>query len=635
MKKLSTLIAASFLSFALVACGANKGKGGGGGGGGGLPETFTVAFNLDDDSRYKTLYVEENQHIDQTEVPDPTKEGYVFDGWFDGTTQLDFETYVVTHDVTFTARFSEDEEPDPYPNLDVNAVKEADHTYYLVFGWWDDTVAPKSNLTTKDAKVIYANMLTYLRAREVAETDIANIQFRNYSSDGVAAMGAAINSDADVSIIFGVGNNINSSTGANVSLNHGSNDYKFQTPQGAAGTSRYVANLTYTTEMGEELFLWLKNTDCGKAALTRVVTAEEVAESLAVVIDYTVTIHGETDQVVHIEEAGVNVTPTTVVIPEGKVMVGYATEAEGEVVLEKSSATQTITYAEIVALANDDGTLDLYPVFEDAPVVTDDLVVYVQTSSSLKEYEAHLLEERFKATLDDDKSLRFVLDGSNASGFAGVVNAAKDADVLIGGNNPVGNGTLGLHAENPSVGNGHITHFAHSDNRKVAISAYCSNDHLALAKTFHAFVLAEAPTFEVHTTFWTKTDNSWVSVEERAAAVAGIRTQLNTYLEIAEDKTLEETYNIQLTFIDITSNGDKAADLGAATNALREGKGTDLIIGCGATVKSKGGVNDVEHKPVDGSFLSEGSRYISLVRENILTRYIYDNLYLVPEVVEG
>ena len=69
------------------------------------PTKYTVTFN-DGTTDVKTVQVEENTAIGAANIPaDPTKEGYTFDGWFDGETEITAET-VVTGNITATAKFT-------------------------------------------------------------------------------------------------------------------------------------------------------------------------------------------------------------------------------------------------------------------------------------------------------------------------------------------------------------------------------------------------------------------------------------------------------------------------------------------------------------------------------------------------
>ena len=121
-------------------------------------------------------------------------------------------------------------------------------------------------------------------------------------------------------------------------------------------------------------------------------------------------------------------------------------------------------------------------------------------------------------------------------------------------------------------------------------------------------------------------------MEERAAVLAGMTTQLNTYLGITGEDTLLSKYNVKFTDADVNVTGNKVADLGSATRALREGKGTDLIIGCGGNVDSAtgAGMTIVEKKDIPTTMVAAG-RKVALVNENPLAREIYDNYFKVAE----
>ena len=66
----------------------------------------TVTFK-NEDAVVKSFEVEDGKAIGAENMPaDPTKEGYTFDGWFDGETPITAET-VVTKNITATAKFTE------------------------------------------------------------------------------------------------------------------------------------------------------------------------------------------------------------------------------------------------------------------------------------------------------------------------------------------------------------------------------------------------------------------------------------------------------------------------------------------------------------------------------------------------
>lgn len=627
------LLSAGLLSLGLTACGtptpSSSHATGLSSSSSKVAATYTVIFEASG-ARHMTLKVKEGEKITAT-VTDPTApEGKKFDGWYNGDLKIDLATYVINGDVTLVAKFS-DADPEPaedLPDLDVNATKEAGQSYYMVLGWWETTATnddgtPKktSHMVEDDAIRIYANIIRFLKLSGVSDADIARIQFRNYSSENVGAMGTAINGDADVDIMFGVGNNINSSSnGANVSLYQSSNDYKFQAPTGSTETNRYVALTTYCNEHGVALFNWLKNTSVGKDALVKLLTDEEIEPSLEPeTIDLTVTVHGDTNAVTKLEDRETAITMPEITAPEGKHFVGFATSADGEVVLEKA-VDASIKYGDLEELATG-ATLDLYPVFEDNVIAEEDLVVYVQLNASLARAEAELLEARFAQTVSD-KELKFNLIEGNASTFSGAIGA--DADVIIGGNNPVN--SLNKHADG-STANAGAGHFADT-SRKVIISASVSNEHLDLAKSLYNFVKTDAPAFDVYSAVWTK-GGDWVTTEELNGLKTRVASDIATYMGVASEAELGTKYNVTISYEEVTTSGNKVADLGAATRALRDGKGADLIIGCGNNVDTNAGMTIVAKQNIDASLVAAG-RMVALINDNALTRAAYEKSFTVP-----
>ena len=73
-------------------------------GGGETPVTYTVTFNSDGGSAVAAVTVESGQKV--TEPTAPTKEGYTFDGWYNGETKFDFNT-AITGNITLTAHWTE------------------------------------------------------------------------------------------------------------------------------------------------------------------------------------------------------------------------------------------------------------------------------------------------------------------------------------------------------------------------------------------------------------------------------------------------------------------------------------------------------------------------------------------------
>lgn len=69
-------------------------------------ETVTVTFK-DGDTTVKTATTEKGSALAETDIPaDPTKDGYTFDGWYDGETKFDKDA-TFSADATFTAKYTE------------------------------------------------------------------------------------------------------------------------------------------------------------------------------------------------------------------------------------------------------------------------------------------------------------------------------------------------------------------------------------------------------------------------------------------------------------------------------------------------------------------------------------------------
>ena len=586
-----------------------------------ITKRYTVAFEVDGE-RYQTCMVKEGETITD-EVRDPSKENYEFVGWFENDTQVDIKTYVVTKDVTFVAQFKEIVAEDL---LNVDDVKVEGKEYYMVFGWWEvnDPAEPDkvtSGLTKDSVRIFYSNIINFYKAKGASEDNINAISFRNYSTATVAELGEKLNSDGDVDIVIGVGANIFTTAGAlpyDVSENS-----KFQTVMGTAGKSRYTALLQGASELAKATYDWL-DTEVGHKAYLEELSFEEIQGSLGGdVINLTVTVHGDTDVVTTFTSKDGVLELPTFTAPEGYNFVGLSTTQDGEVEVTVPGDGK-VSYSDVKAVTPSGATtLDLYPVFEEIIIAPEDLVVYVQINGShLKIGEAKLLESRFNATLQD-KTVRFEYVEGNADAFKEALQS--DADVLIGGNNPLN--TYTAHADGP-LANAGAKHFANT-SRKVLIKDTVNPEHLELAKALYNFVVAEATEFEMHTTFWTK-NNEWVTAEEVTKIKEDINNSIIAFLDVAEGSTLLEVYNVTITYYEATNI--KVAELGAETLALRDGKGTDFIIGCGDNVTTKGLVEVVEKKIVDASQIA-GNRHVAIVRENCLTREIYDN-YFIEAVTE-
>ena len=69
------------------------------------PSTFTVTFDSNGGSSVLSQIVNEGAKAEKPD--DPTKEGYVFDGWYAGDTKWDFSASVVSADITLVAKWED------------------------------------------------------------------------------------------------------------------------------------------------------------------------------------------------------------------------------------------------------------------------------------------------------------------------------------------------------------------------------------------------------------------------------------------------------------------------------------------------------------------------------------------------
>ena len=636
-KKLLCLLGLAALTLGLGACGN---KGGEGGDGGNTPvepakQTFTVIFEVDG-ARHATARVKDGEKVTD-QIDTPVKTGYTFVGWYEGETLVDLSTYVVTHNVTLTAKFEEIN----IPEYNVEDTKVADKEYYLVVGWWEcvdpeDPTKKTSHLTPELVRLFHYNLNRYLVATGATEDNLAAISFRNYSTATVAQMGNKVKADADVDLMIGVGNNVNSTAG--LTLYESSNDYKFETKMGNPLTDRYVACLSYASELGVRVFDWLEDKDLSKESFNRILSDEEIETSkVPTPVDLTVTVHGDTDVVTHLTDKRTPIDMPEITVPADKNFKGFALTENGEVALEVAKDA-SLNYKKLIGfVAENAKTLDLWPILEDKPVVLDDLVVYIQVyGSNLYKSEAELLEARFNASLTEEKHVKFnIVEGDSSKFVFGEGGIGNDVDVIIGGNTPVKDFGKYQPETYPIVSCG-AKHFQ-STNRKVIISDKVAASHVALAAQFYTFVTTAAPEYTVHTTFWQKANKSWVSDAEKTAMLTGMETEMKAYMHVTGEDTLADKYNI--TFLnesvttDTTAGKDKVADLAAATLALREGKGTDLIIGCGSNIDSQTGLTHVEKKGISNdahTFVAADTRYVARVTNNPLAKDIFNTYFVLP-----
>ena len=117
---------------------------------------------------------------------------------------------------------------------------------YFVLGWY--AKSSTSGLDQDIMDTFTPALMDFLSSKGASDEDLKNVAIRGYSGD-VATMGASINSDGDVDVLLGVGNNINSTAGVEIIEKAG--DIM------CGGKSRYIARLT-EKEVSVWVYEWLK-----------------------------------------------------------------------------------------------------------------------------------------------------------------------------------------------------------------------------------------------------------------------------------------------------------------------------------------------------------------------------------------
>lgn len=645
MKKIFKYLIMLFVfTFSLVACGENNASTNNSVNTPTSSETvktkYTVQFYVEDEL-FKTLKVEDGSTIGSDKVGTPTKEGFSFVAWEDESkTVIDLDTYVVTSALKLYATFEEIITDD---TLIVNGTKEEGKEYYLVVGWWETTAlnedgTPKitSSLTVDTVRLFYANLNLYLKAYGATDEQIKNVQFRDYSTEKVAEMGEKINADADVDLVIGVGNNINSSAG--VSLFE-ENDGKTTAPMGSQGLSRYVAlpNHEVMNNVAISVFDWIK-TETGQKAFTTPLTAADIvvvperSDDIAV----TVTIYGVTGDpvVTNLISKKDPIAVPEITLEAGKKFLGYATTANAEVAEVVAAIGVALSYADIEGLLNGATSITLYPVIvEEVINTTYDLVVYVHVVSTAKinEAEANLFADRFEATLTEEKNINYVwVTEGAADDFTARVNEdlanGETIDVIIGGKKSTSKFTaIDETYVNAICAAGHFA----DASRNIVVLNSCASTHVDLAKAFYTFMTTEAPELKLSFAFWTK-EYSWVTEAEVAKITEDITAYVNTLFGVEDAYT---TYNISISFYTCTNT--KVGPLSEETKALNDGNGVGMIIGTGGNATDAANMGDaiIEQKDCPASIVAN-SRKVAICDDNAIYQSIYNN-YFAEAVVEA
>ena len=90
------MMAIAVMGFGFVACSDDDDD----------PTKYTVTYTSDHGTAPAAISVEEGTALTESQLSSITADGYVFLGWYDGTTKAVADTYKVTKDVTLTAKWS-------------------------------------------------------------------------------------------------------------------------------------------------------------------------------------------------------------------------------------------------------------------------------------------------------------------------------------------------------------------------------------------------------------------------------------------------------------------------------------------------------------------------------------------------
>jgi len=462
---------------------------------------------------------------------------------------------------------------------------------------------------------------------------MAKIQFRNYTTATIAEVQEKMTADGDMGLVFGCGNKLSKDV---LSTEEDGTAMKFEADFGTVDlngnpiTGRMVAAGMNANELAKQVYHWIKDNPT-VGILKRELTDAEIAETLAKTYDLTVNIIVDEENMAstHLEDTTTAVTWPEIEAPEGKRYAGLALEENGEPVITDVPGT-ALKYNDLIELAGDSNILNLYVIFEDIPVVKDDLNVMIQVNgSNLTLPEAELMKARFTKVLEAEAKanetsapkVNFEIVEAAANEFTEAVEEAENVDVIVGGNKPVD--SFAKHKEGPTADAGKY-HFR-SSNRKVIIygGVNHSDEHFDLAKKFYTFATAEAPVYNLSTAYWMK----WITEKEASAIQQGIQARVATYLGIGEEESVYDVYKVG--FEDNEYTDEKVDPLVARTN----GDNVDLCVGPGGNAVDKGLVV-VDIKDIPAGFLAQ-SRKVAYMKDNGLVKDIYDNYFVAQPAEEG
>jgi len=160
------------------------GSPGGGGGSTEKPETpkYTLKYETNGGTEYKEETYEENKAVEINKVP--TKEGYVFDGWYtDAKFTEEVISVTIAKDTTVYAKWVKERHPVP------ESLNGVDHFAYVI-GYPDGTVRPNDNITRAEVTTIFFRLLKdeVRNANLTAENEFDDVNDGDWHNVAVSTM---------------------------------------------------------------------------------------------------------------------------------------------------------------------------------------------------------------------------------------------------------------------------------------------------------------------------------------------------------------------------------------------------------------------------------------------------------------
>lgn len=541
-----------------------------------LPEETMRVMLYNANENYETTTVAETG----APIDGPVVKGYKFVGWsltdggevkFAAGAPISLYDLIDYADSTGTAHL--------YAVLEERVPNEG-----LIVAVWNYYVNGEKAGYEGASDALYAEYAAYMAQNGLSY----NVEFRMYAETSVADFCAAVNKDGDIDVIIGAGNTVNAGNGI---------DYLLRADMIAEGlTNRKVVLLT-DTDRAVEFYAWAAGLGDGVAEVTFNVAGVETK--------------GTVDEL-----WATKVTAPEVVPAEGYDFIGWAlTENATEAIITKSS----IAYADVKDCLTE-GKVTLYPVFEqkaveEEPVTTLKVSVWTKGGSWVTADELTAIKTGFEGYLAkqgyDVSTLTITYVETSTSKVADLgaeVNGAGDFDFIIGCGSNVTTG-----------GGVEVIEKANIVTSYVAAGRMCAIlTENELAEHFYAYLTTEvaAESYTLKVSVWTK-GGDWVTADELTAIKAGFNDYLtaNGY----------DVNNVTIEWVETTTSA--VSDLGTEVNTAGD---FDFIIGCGANVTTKGGIEVLEKADVVANYVAAG-RMCARLTGNVIATLLYSYLTTAVE----